>query len=111
MLSSRGFNQSHPALTRMLRLHHPKARYWLNVARNHDLYTKKLQKVLQLSGLRHRATTYEQFRWAEERLALARKEAEGVEATLKKLPFSDFIKEGFCTQEEHEAWYEGEDSL
>jgi len=103
-----GFSQNHPAIKKMLRLHHPKAQYWLNVARVHDLFTKKLQKCLQLAGMRQRAATYEQFRWAEERLKLARAEADGVEATLRKLPFSEFIKEGFCTQEEHDAWYERE---
>jgi len=104
---AKGFTQSHPALNRLLKLRHPKARYWLNVAKGHDLHTTKLRKCLQLSGLRERATSYEQFRWAEERLSLARNELAGVEATLRKLPFPEFIKEGFCTQEEHDAWYDG----
>ena len=55
----------HPAIRKMLKLRHPEARYWLNVARAHDVYCSKLIKVLKLQGARRNAFNYEQFKRVE----------------------------------------------
>lgn len=98
--------QNHPAIKKMLKLRHPKARYWLNVAKAHDIYEKKLNKVLRLNGRRINAFSISSLVWAEESLKLADAELAGIKMVLKPIPWAEFVADGFCTEKEHAAYFD-----